>query len=77
MPGRERALVVGEMGLVRRAHLAHERAGKLHDVGDAKRPADLHELAARHDGLAAASELGEHHHDRGRVVVHGDGASRR
>ena len=69
--GADGALVVDGMRLVRGAHLHHARLRQLHDVGHAERSADLHQLAARHHGFVPARELVEHHHDRRRVVVHG------
>ena len=60
------------MRLVRGADFHHSGVRLRHDVGDAKRPANFDELAARDDGLMTCGEFREHHHDRCGVVVHGD-----
>ena len=65
----QRALVVREVRLVRRADLDHPGAGLGHDVGDAERAADLDELPAGDDRLAAARERRDAEHDGGGVVV--------
>ena len=51
------ALVVVQVGLVRRAHLAQRAAALHHDLRDAERAADLDELPARGHDLAAAADL--------------------
>ncbi len=51
--GADGALVVGQPGPVGRADLAEPGAGDLEDLGEAEAPADLDELAARDDHLAA------------------------
>ena len=60
------------MRLVRGADLHHGGVRLRHDVGDAKRPANFDELAARDDGLVTCGEFGKHHHDRRGVIVHSD-----
>ena len=50
-----------------------------HDLGDPEPAADLDQLAARHDDVAAAGQRGQREEHRGRVVVHdepGLGAAR-
>ena len=71
--GRDGALVIEGVRLVRGAHLHHAGVRLRHDVGHAEAAADLHQLAAADDGLVPGGELGQHHHDGRRVVVHGDG----
>ncbi len=70
-PGRraDRRLVVAEMGLVRRADLAHDRPARGHHVGHAERPADLDELAPRDDDLFSESESVEDEDGARGVVV--------
>ena len=69
---RDRSHVVGEVRLVCGTDLHHGGVRLRHDVGDAKRPANFDELAARDDGLVTCGEFGKHHHDRRGVVVHSD-----
>ena len=52
----ERPRVVGQARAVGRADLDEARARRAHDVGDAERAADLHQLTARDDDLAPAGE---------------------
>ena len=68
--GRDRSHVVGKVRLVRGADFHHSGVRLRHDVGDAERPADLDELAARDDSFVTCGEFGEHHHDCCGVVVH-------
>ena len=70
---RDGALVIKGVRLVRGAHLHHAGVRLRHDVRYAEAAADLDELASADDGFVAGGELGEHHHDGCRVVVHGDG----
>ena len=51
------------------ADLDQPRAGARHDVRHAERAADLDQLAARHDRLAAARQRVEHEQHRGGIVV--------
>jgi hypothetical protein len=67
---RERALVVAQVRAVRGPHLDQFAAAHLHDLGHAERAADLHQLAARDQYLAALGERGQHEQDRGGTVVH-------
>src|SRR5206468_2219524 len=68
---RQRAFVVVRMRAIGRADLDQLRAGPRHDVGNSKRPADLHQLAARHDRIAAAGKRAEREQYRaGGVVDH-------
>ena len=69
--GRDRALVVGGRRAVRRAHLDQAGAARGEDVGDAEAVADLDQLAARDEHVAARGERAQHEHQRGGVV--GDG----
>ena len=57
---RDRPLVVAGVGLVGRAHLDELHAAGRHDVGQAERAADLDQLPARDDDLAAAGDGVEH-----------------
>jgi hypothetical protein len=65
----DRALVVGAPGLVGGADLAQGRPRQRQDVGDPERAADLDQLAARHDHLAAAGQRRQRQHRRRGVVV--------
>ena len=65
----DRALVVGGARPVRRPDLDEPRARAREDVGDAEAVADLDQLAARDDDLAALGERGEREQHRGGVVV--------
>jgi hypothetical protein len=65
----DRALVVGALGLVGGADLAQDRARQRQDLRDAERAADLDQLAARHDHLAAGGQRGQRQHGGGGVVV--------
>ena len=67
--GADRALVVGGARAVRRADLDEARARAREHVGDAEAVADLDQLAARDDHLAALRERGEREQHRGGVVV--------
>ena len=70
MSGADRALVVGGARAVRRADLDEPRARAREHVGDAEAVADLDQLAARDEHLAALGERGEREQHRGGVVVH-------
>ena len=63
------ALVVGRARAVRRPDLDEARAGALEHLGDAEAVADLDQLAARHEHLAAVGERGKREQQRGGVVV--------
>ena len=65
----DRALVVGGARAVRRPDLDEARARAGEHVRDAEAVADLDQLAARDDDLAALGERGEREQHRGRVVV--------
>ena len=69
MSGADGALVVGGARPVRRADLDEPRAGAGEHVGDAEAVADLDQLAARDDHLAALGERGEREQHRAGVVV--------
>ena len=70
--GADRALVVGGARAVRRADLDEPRAGAGEHVGDAEAVADLDQLAARDEHLAALGERGEREQHRAGVVVDDD-----
>jgi hypothetical protein len=66
--------IVLQMRAIRRADLAQLRARAAHDVGNAERPADLDEFAARNDDLLPERERGQRQqHSRRIVVDHGGG----
>jgi hypothetical protein len=65
----DRALVVGRPRAVRRAHLDEPRARTREHLGDPEAVADLDELAARDDHVAAFRERREREEHRRRVVV--------
>ena len=67
--GPDRALVVGGARAVRRADLDEPRARAGEHVGDPEAVADLDQLAARDEHLAALGERGEREQHRGGVVV--------
>ena len=67
--GADRALVVRRARAVRRPDLDEARARAREHVGDAEAVADLDQLAARDDDLAALRERGEREQHRRRVVV--------
>ena len=67
--GTDRGGVVLEMRAVGGADLDQPAAGLLHDVGDAEGAADLDQLAARDDDLAASGQCRQHQQDGGGVVV--------
>ena len=69
MLGPDRALVVGRARAVRRSDLDEPRARAREDVGDPEAVADLDQLAARDEHLAAFGERGEREQHRGGVVV--------
>jgi hypothetical protein len=71
-PLSDRRLVVGESGPVRGAHLAEDRSSLDDDLGDAEPSADLDELGAGDDDLAARGEGGQDEQHRPRVVVDHD-----
>ena len=62
-------LVVGDAGAIGGAHFAQHRARLRHHVGNAERAADLHQLAARDDDLAAFGQRIQRQQHRGGVVV--------
>src|SRR5437667_2133658 len=68
--GADGALIVLGVRAVRGSHLDELRARAGHDVGDAERPADLHQLAARHDRVAVAGQAREREQQRAGRVVH-------
>ena len=68
-PVGDRGRVVGHARPVGRAHLAQPRARLRHDVRHAESAADLDQLSARDDHLAAGCEGGEHEQGRRGVVV--------
>ena len=65
----DRALVVGGAGAVRRADLDEPRAGAGEHLRDPEAVADLDQLAARDEHLAALGERREREQDGGGVVV--------
>ena len=65
----DRALVVGDPRAVGRADLDEPRARAREHVGDPEAVADLDQLAARDEHLAALGERGEGEHHGGSVVV--------
>ena len=70
--GPDRAVVVGRAGAVRRPHLDQARARAGEHVRDPEAVADLDQLPARDDDLAALGERGEGEQHRGGVVVDDD-----
>ncbi len=66
----ERASIVGEVRAIRRADFDEPRAAPFHDLGNAEAPADLDQLAARHDRRAAVGQRVERQHQCRRAVVH-------
>ena len=68
--GSDRTLVILAVGAVRRPDLDELRPGPRHDIGNAERSTDLHQLAARHDRVAVAGERREREQQRPRGVVH-------
>ena len=62
-------LVVGGAGSVRRPDLDEPSARAREHVGDAEAVADLDQLAAGHEHLAALRERGQRQQHGGRVVV--------
>ena len=64
-----RPLVVGQPGPVGRADLAEPRAGDLEDLGQPEAAADLDELPARDDHLAAGGQRAQGQDGRRGVVV--------
>ena len=69
--GRDGALVVGGRRAVRRPHLDQAGAARGQDVRDAEAVADLDQLTAGDEHVAAGGERAQHQHQRGGVV--GDG----
>ena len=65
----DRALVVGGARAVGRPDLDESRARAREHVGDPEAVADLDQLAARDEHLAALGERGERQHHGGGVVV--------
>ena len=71
--GRDGSGIVGQPGLIGGPHL-HQPCAALGDhVGDAEAAADLHQLAARDDHLAAAGQGAERQQHCGGGVVHRQG----
>ena len=70
------ALVVGDAGAVGGAHLAQRGVRLRHHVGDAERPADFDQFAARDDHFAAFRQGVERQQHGGGVVVDDDGGDR-
>ena len=70
--GPDRAVVVGRARPVRRPHLDQARAGAGEHVRNPEAVADLDQLPARDDDLAALGERGEGEQHRGGVVVDDD-----
>ncbi len=66
---RERAFEVCEVHAIGRTDLDERGAAALQDVGNAKPAADLDELVARDDHLAAFGQRIEHEQHGGRAVV--------
>ena len=67
----EAGFVILEMRAIGGPHLDQRGARAGHDVGDPECTADLHQLAARHDRLAAAGQGRERdQHGAGGVVQH-------
>ena len=62
-------VVILQMRAVRRADFAQPGARAAHDVGNAKRAADLDQFAARHDHFLLRRQRGQREQHRGRVVV--------
>ena len=75
-PLTDRGGVVAEIRAVRRPHLDELRPGPREHVRDAEPTADLHELAAGDDDLAAPRERREREEDRRGVVVGDDAVLR-
>ena len=67
--GPSASAIVLQVRAVGGADLDQLRAGARHDVRHAKRAADLDQLAARHDRLAAFGKRVEHQQHRGGIVV--------
>ena len=65
----DRRLVIREARAVGRSHLHQAGAGGGHDLRDAERAADLHQLAARHHHLSPLRQRRQRDHQRRRVVV--------
>ena len=74
--GTERAGIVAGVGAVGGADLDEPGAGTRHDVGHAEGAADLDQLAARHDRLAALGQRVQRQQHRGGVVVDDGGVLR-
>ena len=71
--GADRALVVREARLVRRPDLTQPGTGDFEDLREPETAADLHELAARHDDLAAGGHRPQGQDRRAGIVVHDRG----
>ena len=67
--GRNRLFVIAGVRLVGRSDLDELHTAGCHDVGQAERAADLHELPARDDDLAAAGDGVQDDRGGGGVVV--------
>src|SRR5207302_945799 len=72
----DRSGVIGGARLIRRADLAQHGARLSHHIRHAEPAADLDELAARHDHLAAGRKRRENQERCRGVVVHDDGGVR-
>jgi hypothetical protein len=66
---RERPLEVFNVNAVRRSNLDQLGAAACEHFGQAKSAADLHELTASYDNLAALRKRVEHQEDRSGAVV--------
>ena len=68
----DRQLVVGGARAVGRSDFDESGTALRHDVRNTEAAADLHQLAARNDRLAAVSECVQRKHEGGRAVVDDD-----
>ncbi len=66
-------LVIGDARAIRRSHFAQYRAGLRHHVGNAKRAADLDQLAARDDDFPALGQRVQRQQHRRGIVVDDNG----
>jgi len=67
------ALIIADPRPVSRANFAQNRARLRHHVGNAKRAADLDQLAARDDNLAAFRQRVQRQQHGGGIIVDNDG----
>ncbi len=70
--GADRGSEIAEMGTVGGADLAQPCPRARHDVGQTERPADLDQLAARDNRLAAVGQRIQRQHQGGGIVVDGE-----